>query len=135
MVIDTNVLLISIANKSPYRPIFDAVINGEIRLVITNKILSEYAEILERRTNAIVAVNITDFLSKSSNVERIEVYYNWNLIEVDKDDNKFVDCAIAGNAQFIVTNDKHFNLLREIEFPRVDIISSADFLRKLKEDG
>jgi predicted nucleic acid-binding protein len=83
----------------------------------------------------VVAVNITDFLSKSRNVDRIEVYYKWNLIEVDKDDNKFVDCAIAGNAQFIVTNDKHFRALQDIDFPKVEIISSVDFMKKLKEDS
>lgn len=131
VVIDTNVLLISIAKKSPYRPIFDAIINGDIKLVITNEILSEYAEILASRANSLVAVNITDFLSKSTHVERIDVYYQWNLIEVDRDDNKFVDCAIAGNAKYIVTNDKHFNVLADIPFPKVDIISSEDFLDKL----
>ena len=131
VVIDTNVLLISIAKKSPYRPIFDAITNGDIKLVITNEILSEYAEILASRANSLVAVNITDFLSKSTHVERVDVYYQWNLIEVDRDDNKFVDCAIAGNAKYIVTNDKHFNVLADIPFPKVDIISSEDFLDKL----
>ena len=133
VVIDTNVLLISISKKSPYRPIFDAIINGDIRMVVSNEIISEYAEILELQTNAIVAINVTDFLSKSQNVDRIEVYYRWNLIEIDKDDNKFVDCAVAGNAIYIVTNDKHFSVLKNIKFPKVDIISSADFLRKITE--
>ena len=54
-------------------------------------------------------------------------------VVVDKDDNKFVDCAIAGNAKFIVTNDKHFNALKDIHFPIVDVVSSADFLQKLKD--
>ncbi len=134
VVIDTNVLLISISKKSPYRPIFDAILNGNIKLIVSNEILSEYAEILELRTNSIVAINVTDFLSKSNNVDKIEVYYRWNLIEFDKDDNKFVDCAVAGNAQFIVTNDKHFNNLKDIEFPKVDIISSADFLKKILDN-
>jgi len=128
IVLDTNVLLISIAKKSPHRPIFDAIIEGKIRLVLTNEILSEYAEILEQRTNEIVAVNITEFLSKSNYVDKIEVYYKWNLIEQDADDNKFVDAAIAGNANFIVTNDKHFNILETIDFPKVEIITSSAFL-------
>ena len=55
---------------------------------------------------------------------------------MDKDDNKFVDCAIAGNAQFIVTNDKHFEVLKNIQFPKVEVVSSTDFLQKLqKEQG
>ena len=62
VVLDTNVLLISISKNSPFRPIFDAVINGEVKLVVSNEIISEYVEILEARTNATVAVNIADFL-------------------------------------------------------------------------
>lgn len=133
VVIDTNVLLISIAKKSPYRPIFDAVINGDVKLIVSNEIISEYAEILALRANALVAINITDFLSKSLHVDKIDVYYQWNLIELDKDDNKFVDCAIAGNAQFVVTNDKHFNVLADIPFPKVEVVSSKDFLKKLMD--
>ena len=102
-------------------------------MAISNEIISEYAEILELRTNSIVVINIIDFLSKSTNVDKVEVYYRWNLIEIDKDDNKFVDCAVAGNVQFIVTNDRHFNVLKDINFPKVEIISSTDFLEKIKE--
>lgn len=134
IVIDTNVLIISIAKKSHYRPIFDAIINGKIQLILSNEILSEYIEVLEDRTTPIVAINIADFLSKSKNVHKTEVYFRWNLIKVDKDDNKFVDCAIAGNAKFIVTNDKHFNILKDIEFPKIEIISSKDFLKMIKDE-
>ncbi|WKN46347.1 PIN domain-containing protein [Tunicatimonas pelagia] len=49
---------------------------------------------------------------------RIETYYKWNLIK-DADDNKFVDCALAANARFIVSHDKHFDILKRIDFPKV----------------
>lgn len=65
------------------------------------------------------------------NVTLIKVYYNWSLIEKDPDDNKFVDCAIAGNAKFIATNDNHFNILKNIGFPKVDIVNSDEFLNLL----
>ncbi len=38
------------------------------------------------------------------------------------DDNKFVDCAVAANASFIVSHDKDFNILKEIDFPKAIII-------------
>jgi putative PIN family toxin of toxin-antitoxin system len=133
IVLDTNVLLISISKKSPYRPIFDAIVNGKIKLVVSNSIISEYTEILEQKTNSLVAVNITEFLLKSKHVEKIEVFYKWELINTDKDDNKFIDCGIAGGASFIVTNDKHFNIIKDIPFPKIDIISARGFLDKLKE--
>lgn len=53
------------------------------------------------------------------------------MIEADYDDNKFVDCAIAANVQFVVTEDKHFNELKRIEFPKVNVIGEDDFLSEV----
>lgn len=133
VVLDTNVLLVSIARKSKYRPIFDALQEGKFQAIISNEILSEYVEIIERKTNAIVAHNIAESIINLPNVEKIEVSYKWNLISVDPDDNKFVDCAIAGRVKYVVTNDKHFNILKEISFPKIDIISIEEFLKEIEE--
>ncbi len=62
---------------------------------------------------------------------KTDVYYRWNLIKQDTDDNKFVDCAIAANANFIVTNDKHFKGLKNISFRKVEVISADEFLQKI----
>lgn len=58
---------------------------------------------------------------------RFDSHFSFCLITVDADDNKFVDCAIVANAHFIVTEDKHFNVLKNIEFPHVDVIGIDDF--------
>ena len=44
-----------------------------------------------------------------------------NLIQSDSDDNKFVDCCVTANAQYIVSNDRHFDILKHIEFPHVNV--------------
>ncbi len=120
VVIDTNVMLMSISKRSKYRLIFDSLILGEYELMVSNEILSEYVEKIEEKANAIVANNIGEFLINSKYVNKIEVYYKWNLIERDPDDNKFVDCAVAGNANYIVSNDAHFNELKKIDFPLLE---------------
>jgi predicted nucleic acid-binding protein len=51
---------------------------------------------------------------------------NRNLIQNDKDDDKFVDCAIASNADAIITHDKHFNILKTIPFPSINIMNISD---------
>ena len=132
IVLDTNVLLMSIGRKSDYRAIFDALLNGTIQLVISNEILSEYVEILERKTNIIVASNIAEILVKSRHVEKIEASFRWNLITADPDDNKFVDCAVAGNVKYIVSKDKHFNILKNIPFPKVDVLTIDEFMEELE---
>jgi len=55
------------------------------------------------------------------------------LIEQDADDNKFVDCALAGQADYIVTEDRHFNVLKSLDFPYVEVVSLAAFQRLLTQ--
>lgn len=66
-----------------------------------------------------------------SNVKKQDVFYKWNLIEVDKDGNKFVDCAVAGNADYLVSNDKHFNCLKSVEFPQLHLLTMDEFIKLL----
>ena len=50
----------------------------------------------------------------------------------DEDDNKFIDCAVAANADFIISNDKDLRRLNPIEFPPMKIISSDEFENEFK---
>jgi len=133
VVLDTNVLLVSIPKLSKYRPIFENLIEKKYTLIISNEILTEYEEIITRQANEIVAQNIVKMLVTLSNVEKKEIYYNWHLIKSDEDDNKFADCAVAGNADYLVSNDHHFNVLETIDFPVVPLIDAEKFLELIKE--
>ena len=59
--------------------------------------------------------------------------FRFNLIVADPDDNKFVDCAIVANAEYIVSQDTHFDVLKEIEFPKVNVIRIEEFAEELKK--
>lgn len=128
VVLDANVLLVSIPHKSIYRPIIDALIDGEFRLILSNDILSEYVEVIERKANVIVANNIAEMLLNLDNLNRVEIFFEWKLIDKDLDDNKYADAAIVGSADFIVTNDQHFNILKSVDFPKVNVIGVDEFL-------
>ena len=128
IVLDTNALLMSFPRKSPYRSIFDAFLSGKINFLMDNSILNEYIEIIEKHSDIIVAQNVGELLVNSPNVIRIEATTKWLLITQDPDDNKFADCAVAGQADFIVTNDNHFNVLKTIPFPPITVISINNFL-------
>ncbi|MBX2928668.1 MAG: nucleotide-binding protein, partial [Saprospiraceae bacterium] len=67
------------------------------------------------------------------NKEWITTYFKWNLISTDPDDNKFSDCAIACNARYLVSDDKHFNVLKSLSFPRVSVLAAEEFVAILKE--
>ena len=131
VVIDTNVLLSSLSKISKYRPIFDKLIAGKYQLAISNEILQEYIEIIGRKTTGPIAENLGKLIMNLENVEKTEVYFRWNLIEKDPDDNKFVDCAISASVKYVVTNDNHFKVLKTIEFPPVKVINADEFLEEL----
>jgi predicted nucleic acid-binding protein len=73
-----------------------------------------------------------EILIESSNVIHQQIYYSWNAIKQDPDDNKFFDIAVAGNADFLVTNDAHFKVLKELSFPKIEIITAEEFLKVLE---
>ncbi len=132
VILDSNVLLIILPKSSKYRTIFDRFLNNELTLIISNEVINEYLEVLERFSNYIVATNVSELLLIRPNVEKYDIYYNWGIIVEDYDDNKFVDLAVASNSDFIVTNDKHFNILETIDFPKVNIIKLEDFNKLLE---
>lgn len=132
VILDSNVLLVSLPKLSKYRIIFDEFLSNKLTLIISNEVITEYYEVIARYANELVASNVSELLLVRPNVEKFDVYYNWSLITEDIDDNKFVDLAISSNSDYIVTNDKHFNVLEEIEFPDVKVINLDDFLELLK---
>jgi putative PIN family toxin of toxin-antitoxin system len=126
-------MLVSIPRASKYREIFDALIQGRYTLIISNEILTEYEEIIARKADEIVAKNIVNMLLGLSNVEKIEIYYRWDLIKADEEDNKFTDCTITGNVDYLVSNDNHFNVLKTIDFPEVPLVAIDEFLEILRK--
>ena len=133
VVLDTNVLLVSISRKSKHHPIFKAILDGTIELCIANAILEEYQEIIGEQWSPSMAQNIVEVLLKSPFVLRFDPHYNWMLIINDPDDDKFADCAVAAGAYFLVTEDKHFKALKDLKFPPINVISADDFLDFLEK--
>jgi putative PIN family toxin of toxin-antitoxin system len=131
VVLDTNVLLVSISERSRLHWIFQALIQNKFLLCVTTDILSEYAEIIERHMGTMASESILGVLENLPNVIFKEAYFRFQLLE-DPDDNKFVDCAIASNASFIVSHDKDFAVLASIDFPKVNVIDTEAFRQILE---
>lgn len=128
IVLDTNCLLQSLPTKSPYHKIWTGVLAGEVRLCVNTEILNEYEEIISQKTNSEIAHNVVEAIARLSTTIYQESYIHFGLIQEDLDDNKFVDCAIASGADFIVTNDAHFRVLETISWPKVSIMKIAEFM-------
>ena len=131
IVLDTNCLLQALPSHSPYHKIWTEVLAGRICLCVNSDILNEYEEILGQKTTPEIAHNVVEAIARLHTTVFQDVYIHFGLIEADADDNKFVDCAVAADAEYIVTNDAHFNVLKTIDWPRLTIIALKEFIKQI----
>jgi len=127
VLLDTNIMLVITPYFSEYRWVYDALRNGEFELIVSTEILDEYAELLERQYSVAFANSTLLALDNFSTLVRVEPSYRMLLIPLDPDDDKFTDAAVAGNADYIVTNDRHFRHLIDLPFPKIGLLSFDEF--------
>ncbi|MBI5913944.1 MAG: putative toxin-antitoxin system toxin component, PIN family [Bacteroidetes bacterium] len=132
VVLDVNILIAIIGKSSPFRWVFDCIADGRISLCVTTEILLEYREILERKNGLEVGENVLNLITVIPFTEKVDVFFNFHLITKDKDDNKYVDCAIAANAVCLVSNDKHFQEIKQVSFPSIQLLTLPEFEEKYK---
>ena len=104
---------------------------GKYTLCVSNSILEEYEEIIASHMSLLAAQIAVETILRANNVLRVDARFQFDLIKADPDDNKFVDCAIVANADYIVTEDKHFNILKTKGFPTVEIRRLQEFYEEL----
>ncbi len=134
VVLDTNCLLASLSRLGSSYPVWKSFQEGKYILCVTTEILAEYEEIISQKTTPSIAKHVVELILKSKNVQFVNTYFHWNLITADPDDNKFVDCAFASNATYIVSNDVHFDVLRNVTFPELMVLKLKEFIELLREE-
>ena len=132
IVLDTNCLIQIISPHSEYHDVWLSLTKGQNVLCISNEIIEEYVEILERLFNHSFAEAVVKTIVNSPFLEYVAPFYKFELIKSDPDDNKFVDCAIAANARYIVSNDRHYDVVKTINFTRVEVLSLSSFANLIK---
>jgi putative PIN family toxin of toxin-antitoxin system len=133
IVLDTNCLLPAVFPRSMYHWVWESFRRGDFILCYSNEIIEEYEELLSKLYPLEITENTIHLLLTSYNVEKVIPYYKWNLIASDPEDNKFADCALNGGADYLVTNDRHFNILAKMDFPKINIVNIDTFKNILDE--
>ena len=134
VVIDTNVLVSALSSKSIHHWLIQALLNEQFLMFVTDEILLEYEEILKSKYSEAVANNFLIALNELPNVYFAHVYFRWNLITGDQDDNKFVDCYVAAGALYLISHDSHFSILKSVSFPKVNLLTIDEFKLKLTKE-
>ena len=126
--LDTNILISALGWIGNPKQVFDKIVDGEVKLVISDEQFNELSRTLEYpkfqftkdqkdRFKSLI-LGIATFVKP---IERIDV------IKEDPDDNMILECAVAGKADYIVTGDP--DLLELKEFRGVRIVTAREFLK------
>ena len=132
VVLDTNCLLQILSKRSNYFDVWMSFVMGKYTLCVSTEILEEYEEVIASHMSPLAAKLAVEMILRANNVVRVDAQYRFRLIAIDEDDNKFVDCAIVANAEYIVSDDRHFDVLSTIPFPRVEVKKLVEFQKELK---
>ena len=91
--------------------------------------MEEYQEILDQQITPTIAENVVLLILNQKNVRLVDPHFRMSLITADLDDNKFVDCAFAAGADYLVSEDSHFNVLRKTNFPLINLVTLDEFMQ------
>ena len=112
VVLDTNVVLQSLNQRHPFAVILHAWYAGRFIWALSTDILLEYQEVIVRKSGAVRWQALARLLDLAAahggNAQQVSPSFFFRTISADRDDDKFADCAIAANADYIVTSDMHF---------------------------
>jgi predicted nucleic acid-binding protein len=122
LVVDSNCLLVSIPRLSATRWLYDSIKSGAVEIGFSNEILEQHGEIIGEFYSPSLAGNVIELLINLKDSHWVTPYYRWNLITQDNDDSKFGDCAIACQADHIITHDRHFDVLKATPFPHISVL-------------
>jgi uncharacterized protein len=132
IVLDTNVLISAIVFGGKSRKILEAVIRGELMFFLSEDILDELGAVLQRPKFGFPAEVIRTTFSELHTIGTI-VTPSKRIFEIqeDPDDNRIVECAVEGSANYIVSGDTHLLNLRE--YQSIRIVSPDEYLVILSE--
>ncbi len=132
---DTNVLISATFWKGSSHKIMEMVERKELILILSHAIIEEYEGVLHydeiqkkiKHRNLEMHLTIQKIISLSKIVEPSEEI---KIVEDDPDDNAIVECAVEGNVDYILSQDKH--LLNLGEFRKIKIVNPENFLKEVR---
>ena len=133
VVLDTNVLISAIGWRGNPRKVLTLCIEGKLNLIRTQETSKELERVFQRPKFNFISMEKKRELLQYLTLISIKVTpeENVEVIRKDPEDNKFLDCAVAGKADYIVTGDRHLLELKEHE--GIKIVTPSELLNVLSE--
>jgi len=128
---DTNVLVSAFITEGNESKLFGLAREGKIKLIISSEILDEFNDVIKRDKFGLTQEEIVDFNTQLIiNVDIVHPKIKLKVVKDDPSDNKILECAVEGKADYLVSGDKH--LLRIKKFRGIRIVNAKEFLEKIK---
>lgn len=133
IVLDTNIIVSAIIRDGNPRKLFQRGIEGKYRILLSDEILDELFEVLQRPKFKMTVGEIIRIISAlRQSGEKVHVTSNLQIVKRDPDDNIVINAAHDGNADYIVSGDKDIKDLKN--FKGIKIVSAAEMLQMLDKN-
>jgi len=127
VVVDTNVLVSGVFFGGMPSRVLEAWRDGKYDLAVSPEILEEYRRVGEELARRFEGVSLAPFIALLvMNAEIVEAPGLPEQLSRDRDDDKFVACAVAAECEYIVSGDK--DLLDVSGYRGIDIVTPREFL-------
>jgi uncharacterized protein len=127
IVLDTNVLVSALGWKGSPHVVFRRCVDGLYQLFISPVLIREAARVLSYPKLGITEFDRDEFLALVAEMAIIiEPEFTLDLVSADPSDNRILECALAGNCQYVVTGDKH--LLELSSVAGIQVVTPDAFL-------
>jgi len=133
VVLDTNVLISAVISTGVPHDVVVAGYDGEFQLIVSEATVTEFRETLRKYPDRF---GLTDEEIRTE-VETLQYFAEFvdpdetiTAVEDDPDDDKFIEAAVAGNAQYLVSGDEH--LLAVDSFRDIEIITPRTFYERFQ---
>lgn len=131
VVIDTNVLVSALIDDGKPRRLVVELLDKHT-VILSKQMLAELADVLSREKFTVTSSQVDRFVSSLVRMSKIVPDNSrFKVVLEDSDDDKVLNAAYAGKAEFIVTGDRHLLVLEK--FKRTKIINVNQMLRKVTE--
>jgi putative PIN family toxin of toxin-antitoxin system len=130
-VLDTNLLISAVGWKGKPRAILDLCIDNKLKLIESPQLIDEFIDVINRPKFSFIEpeVKIEIIISIFDISEIIEPNIKLDIVKEDEKDNRALECALAGNCDYIISGDSH--LLKLQEFEGIKIYNASKFLKKI----
>ena len=125
IVVDTNVIISGLFFGGNPSKVLMAIVDSKVNALATKEIINEYINVIERmmanKTKSFELATLDTLFTSFELIDRKTVLE----LSRDPDDNKFIECAIDGNAMYIVSGDNDLLVLKQ--YNDIKIITVNDF--------